>query len=78
VARLQAQSVPLALMDVTQKQSFESDFGLVHQYLMANYVPVRESSFGDAQPDATVFRVLVDRRVAPTGVYEPLSLPCFS
>jgi hypothetical protein len=78
VARLQMQSVPIAFMDVSQRYPFESDFGLVYQYLMDQYIPVRESSFGDAQPGAPVFRVLVDRRVAPTGVYEPLSLPCFS
>ena len=78
VARLQTQSVPIALVDLTQARPFESEFALVHRYLLANHVAVQESSFGDARSDATVFRVLVDRRIAPTGVYEPLSLPCFS
>jgi len=78
VTRLQMQSVPIVLVDLTQARPFESEFPLVHRYLMANHVAVQESSFGDARSNATVFRVLVDRRIPPTGVYEPLSLPCFS
>lgn len=73
IARLQAQSVPIVLADVSRYEDFQLEHTLVHDYLETNYQNARESGFGSGH----LYRVQVARRAVPSGTYEPFSLPCF-
>jgi len=73
--RLRRQSVPIVISEARRHEQFAAQFRLIDDYLKNNYRVAGESPYGD---DRSVFRVLVDSRVAPTATYEPLSLPCYA
>ncbi|MBA2449315.1 MAG: hypothetical protein H0V51_14945 [Chloroflexi bacterium] len=76
LAGMQEQSVPVVLADGRRYEAdIQSEFSLIHDYLTQHYRLAREVQFDKSDP--VIFRVLVDRRITPTGTYEPLSLPCF-
>jgi len=70
IERLEAQRVPLVLE--RQDQGYEPRFPLLHAHVEQHYtdVPI-------AAQRMRGYRVRVDRRLTPTGTYEPLGLPCF-
>jgi hypothetical protein len=77
LSRLRQQSVPIVVEEVRAHDSqFSPSQKLIQAYLVANYEIVRESSFGD-DPD-NPYRILVDRRVAPSGTDRRWGLPCFA
>jgi len=69
VARLERQRVPVVLEETDSGN--EQRFPLVFEYIRRYYVEAPMT------PDLRSYRVLVDRRLTPTGTYEPLGLPCF-
>jgi hypothetical protein len=71
LARLERQSVPIILVDVSRYKEFEEKFAPVHRYILTRYTLAREFDFGER------YRILIDRRAIPSGTYAPLSLPCF-
>jgi hypothetical protein len=73
---LQTRSAPVVLWNRQTYQPVETDFALLHAYLMTRYDTVRESTFGE--PGSTTWRVLVDRSAVVSRTYEPLGLPCFA
>jgi hypothetical protein len=55
-----------------REPEYRTGFPLVHQYVQQHYAT--------ATPTSTLidgYQVLVDRRLSPTGTYEPLGLPCY-
>ena len=74
VGRLRAGPVPIILMEAERHANLGLDAPLVHAYLEASYRVAGEADFGGGRP----YRVLVDARRAPSGTYEPLSLPCYA
>jgi hypothetical protein len=70
IERLEAQRVPLILE--REDQEYEPRFPLVHAWVEEHYedVPI-------AAPRMRGYRVRVDRRLTPSGTYEPLGLPCY-
>lgn len=74
IERLQRQSVPLVIINESERESFEEKFPLVNDYLHATYEPVRTLEFPDG---GGRFTVLTHPAAVATGVYEPLELPCF-
>jgi hypothetical protein len=75
VERLRSQSVPIVIAQVDSLEAFASRYRVVHAYIEDGYESVAESTFGGSGPK---YRVLVDASRAPSGVYEPLSLPCYA
>jgi hypothetical protein len=73
VFNLQQESVPIVVVNLTRRPSFDSARTPVTSYLEAHYVKVLESTLGDD----VMYRILVDGRMTPTGTYEPLALPCY-
>jgi hypothetical protein len=77
ILKLQAQSVPIVILDpeVNEKGgSFTSRYGQVSEYLNERYRVAGESTFSGNHP----YRVLVDARATPTATYDRLALPCFT
>ena len=76
LARLAAQSAPVALMDPSPlSDSFVDDFPIVGRFLFDHYeeagvIPQRESG-------ETYLRVFVRRDQAPVGTFADTGLPCF-
>jgi len=70
IERLESQRVPLVLERTDQ--AYEPRFPLVHAWVEAHYenAPI-------ASPRMRGYRVLVDRRLTPTGTYGPLGIPCY-
>jgi len=75
IERLEQQSVPIIISDPVRQREFRIRFPVVHEYVTRHYRLAGESGFGDAR---SVFLVLVDSRLASTGTYERLSLPCYA
>jgi hypothetical protein len=74
LARLRAQSVPIALLEVT---SYEASFARDHP-LLARHLAERYAIAGEvAAADGSRYRVMADRRAVPVRVSSPWSLPCF-
>ena len=70
VARLQRQRVPVVLE--SEDSDYEMFFPHVAEYIHANYRAVALST-----DRLSGYRILVDRRLQPTGTYEPLGVPCY-
>ena len=75
VERLGRQSVPIVIARVDSLEAFEVRYPIIHNYIEQRYVLADESTFGD---NGSKYRVLVDPSRTPSGVYEPLSLPCYA
>jgi hypothetical protein len=73
IARLQDQSVPLVIIDESERAHFEGHFPLLDKYL-ENRFP-REWSLEFLPGDR--FTVLTDPARVPTGMHPTLGLPCF-
>jgi hypothetical protein len=64
--------VPLVLMRDDKEGDFRYGFPIVYAYVQQRYaiaVPTSDLIEG--------YQVLVDRRLSPASIYEPLGLPCF-
>ena len=73
LARLRAQTVPIALVDVASyEQSFIHDHPRLASLLAERYTVAGEVAASNAR-----YRVLTDRRAVPVRVSSPWSLPCF-
>jgi hypothetical protein len=70
VARLRRQSVPIALV----QDQLASSAPFVDSYLRERYRVVPELRYATTRG----LTVMVERGRAPTGVYAPLNLPCYS
>lgn len=70
VERLARQRVPVVVG--RSDAAIERRFPLVQDYLSRYYINAPITS-----PAMTGLRVLVDSRIRPAGVYEPLGLPCY-
>jgi len=70
IERLMRQRVPVVLERVDG--AYRVRFPLIYKYVQEHYqvAPMTSEAMNR-------FRVLVDRRLTPTGTYEPLNLPCF-
>ena len=75
VERLRRQSVPIVIAQVDSLGAFEQSYPIIHSHIEERYVLAAESTFGDK---GSKYRVLVDASRVPSGVYEPLSLPCYA
>jgi len=73
IARLQGQSVPVVIIDESERADFEKRFRLVATYLANRYPQTTRLEF--AQGDQ--FTVLTDPARTLTGVYAELGLPCY-
>ena len=74
LARLRAQTVPIALVDVA---SYEQSF--VHDHpKLASLLAERYSVAGEVAASNARYRVLTDRHAVPVRVSSPWSLPCFA
>jgi hypothetical protein len=73
LARLRAQTVPIALVDVA---SYEQSFVRDHPKLAA-LLAERYTVAGEVDSSSARYRVLTDRRAVPVRVSSPWSLPCF-
>jgi len=71
--RLREQRVPIVLVNPPDYDAFAQGYESIHQYLVEHY---REA--GTTEFDESEMRVLVDTRIAPTGMWGPQALPCFS
>ncbi len=74
VERLRRQPVPIIIAEVESLRAFEARYGIIHRYIEERYVLAAESTFGGT---GSKYRVLVDASRVPSGVYAPLSLPCY-
>jgi hypothetical protein len=73
LARLRAQTVPIALVDVASyEQSFVHDHPKLASLLAERYTVAGEVAASNAR-----YRVLTDRHAVPVRVSSPWSLPCF-
>ncbi len=74
VARLRAESVPLALLEARSYADFQTTFSTIDRYLGTSYSVAGESSFGDS---GRTYRVLV--RMGAVSSTDPTypGLPCF-
>ncbi len=70
VERLERQRVPLVL--VTERRDYGEYFPIVRDYVQQHYATSQVTAPGLEQ-----YAVLTDRRLKPTGTYEPLGLPCY-
>jgi len=75
--RLSEQSVPIVFINVERYDSFQNDYGLIDDYLRANYRIAGDSNFGAFVADPPVFRVMVQRDLTPSRTHERWQLPCF-
>jgi hypothetical protein len=75
LAKLSAQAVPIVLLNLQVYENFQENFAPVHAYFMTYYQAVKD--FPSGEESNVIYRVLVDRRRVPSGLYEPLALPCF-
>jgi len=73
VEKLQAESVPIIITGGSDGEDFPRDYRYVHEYIVNHYHTAQEAGFGDQG----LLHVLVDGRLAPSGTYPALSLPCF-
>ena len=71
IERLGRQRVPVVLEQVDP--DYRVYFSAVYNYVHQHYEEASPTS--DSIPGV---RVLIDRRLTPTGTYEPLGLPCYS
>jgi hypothetical protein len=76
LARLEGQSVPVALTDEEDdyEENFAPGFPLIHAYLQEHYALAGELPALTGGP----MRVFVRRGLTPTGTYGATGLPCFS
>lgn len=73
ISRLQRERVPIVAMRDESTPDFRHTFTALAGYLDARYVRV-----GTLELSSDLHQgIYVDRRLSPTGVYEPLGLPCF-
>lgn len=72
IQRLERQRVPIVLTESSETGRLEAHFPDVHRYVMRRYTPPAA-----VLPADYPYAVRVDPRITPTGVYEPLSLPCY-
>jgi hypothetical protein len=74
VARLRAQSVPVALVGASDDLGgFRDSFPIVVSYFDERFQNTAEHTFGGRFP----IRLLVNRDARPTGRFQPLDWPCF-
>jgi hypothetical protein len=74
LARLRAQSVPIAIVEEGRNaQFFSRDQPLLAAYLAELYRPAATVAAADGQR----YAVLIDKRAAPVRSYGPWGLPCF-
>jgi hypothetical protein len=82
IHRMQRQRVPVVLINASAERQFHKSFPSVYDYVQQHYREAARSTFGGDRE----YAVLVDRRLQPTGVYEPVAghpvedagkLPCF-
>ena len=74
VDRLRAAANPIFFMEASRHAELGLKFARVPAYLEANSRVAREADFGGSRS----YRELVDARRAPSGTYEPLSLPWYA
>ena len=74
VARLRAQSVPVAIVGASDDLGgFRESFPIVVSYFDQAFLNTAEHTFGGRFP----IRLLVNRNARATGRFEPLDWPCF-
>ena len=74
VARLRAQSVPIAIVGASDDLGgFRESFPIVVSYFDQAFLNTAEHTFGGRFP----IRLLVNRNARATGRFEPLNWPCF-
>ena len=71
IERLETQHVPVVIERADA--DYRTSFPLVHAWVQEHYRPAPAL----APANMRAYRLLVDRRVTPTGIYEPLGAPCF-
>jgi hypothetical protein len=74
VTRLEQQRVPVAILAMNRLADIESTYPRVKRYVDGRYVIAMESGFGEGR----VFRVMVDRHLAPDHIDAELGLACFA
>lgn len=74
IARLQAQSVPVVVLDMRSYAGFQDQYRALNAYLQTTYVPVADSSLGDSEG---AYRVLVRKGLSPDRIDGVWGLPCF-
>jgi hypothetical protein len=79
LAWLDHQSVPVLYAPESQRPlQWLEQHPLVHEYVSQRYVDASSPKLQEnAERQTPPTWVLVDRHRTPTGVYEPLDLPCF-
>jgi hypothetical protein len=70
IERLERQRVPVVL--AREPLEYRVRFPLVYDYVQEHYVEAPMASEA-----MRAYRVFVNRRLTPTGTYEPLGLPCY-
>ena len=75
--RLDEQSVPIAIIDMSRYDNFQQNYDLVDAYLQAHYRIAGESNLGNHNVAADGYRVMVRKEYTPVRTYEPWGLPCF-
>ena len=70
---LQSQSVPIVIVNTDEYEEMRIYYARFYEHLDEHYRPVQESSYGGTGH----YRVLVDKRLAASGTYDELSLPCY-
>ena len=72
IARLERQRVPVMILDEASQDATWAHFPLVADHVREHYTVAATSTFGGDR----VYVVYVNRKLSPTGNYEPLRLPC--
>ena len=75
--RLDEQSVPIVIIEMSQYDGFRQNYDLVDAYLQAHYRIAGESNLGNPNVAADGYRVMVRKELTPIRTYEPWGLPCF-
>jgi hypothetical protein len=74
IARLERQTVPLVIMPPrAEREGFARSFPLLDSYLRRRFSDAGSLDLGKGDS----LELLVDRRLAPTGRYEPFGWPCY-
>jgi hypothetical protein len=73
--RLQQESVPVAVLDVSYEEEFRRDYPLIDALLHTRFRPVAETSFDD--PVGT-YRLFVRTDEIASSTWGPRQLPCFT
>jgi hypothetical protein len=77
VNALDAQSVPLVILDGHNLEFFARTFAILDRYLRDHYRLAGETDFGDSDVGPRGYRVLVRNDRTPASTHPKWSLPCF-